>query len=52
MEIHHIFSRAIWDKLPQCIFEKFAIAQVKQGQIKIFKNQDGNLSPKLRKRNM
>ena len=30
--INHMFRRAIWDKLPECIFENFEIARVKQGQ--------------------
>ena len=28
-----MFGRAIWDKLPECIFENFEIAQVKQEAI-------------------
>ena len=28
-----MFGRAIWDKLPECIFENFEIAQVKQQTI-------------------
>ena len=27
-----MFGRAIWDKLPGCIFENFAIAQIKRGR--------------------
>ena len=27
-----MFGRVIWDKLPECIFENFEIARVKQGQ--------------------
>ena len=27
-----MFGRVIWDKLPECIFEYFEIARVKQGQ--------------------
>ena len=26
---NHMFGRAIWDKLPECIFENFEIARVK-----------------------
>ena len=25
---NHMFQRAIWDKLPECIFENFEIAQL------------------------
>ena len=32
---------AVWDKLPECIFENFEIARVK-----FFKNHDGDLSQK------
>ena len=31
-----MFGRAIWDKLPECIFENSEIARIKQGQ---FQNQ-------------
>ena len=27
---NHMFDRAIWDKLPECIFENFEITRVKQ----------------------
>ena len=30
--INCMFGRAIWDKLPECIFENFEIAQVKRVQ--------------------
>ena len=40
-----MFRRAIWDKLPECIFENFEIARVKHN-FKIFKNHEGNLSRK------
>ena len=26
---NHMFQKAIWDKLPKCIFENFEIARVK-----------------------
>ena len=29
---NHMSGRAMWDKLPGCIFENFEIALVKQGQ--------------------
>ena len=32
----HMFRRAIWEKLLECMFENFEIAQVKQGQFKNF----------------
>ena len=28
---NYMFGRAIWDELPECIFEYFDIALVKQG---------------------
>ena len=31
-----MFGRAIWDKLPECIFENFGIARVKQGKFENF----------------
>ena len=31
-----MFGRAIWVKLPECIFENFEITRVKQGQFKNF----------------
>ena len=34
-----MFGRAIWDKFPECIFENF--------EIKISKNHEGNLIPKI-----
>ena len=34
---NHMLGRAIWDELPERIFENF----------KIFKNQKGDLSPKF-----
>ena len=33
---NHMFGRAIWDKLPQCIFENFEIARLKRGAISKF----------------
>ena len=44
---------AIWDKLSECIFEKFEIARVKnEGNFKIFKNHVRDLSQKLPEQNM
>ena len=37
---NNMFGRAIWDKLPECIFENFL------GNFKIFKNRKGNLCQK------
>ena len=31
-----MFGRAIWDKLPECIYENFEIAWVKRGQFQNF----------------
>ena len=31
-----MFGRAIWDKLPEWIFENFEIARVKRGQFQNF----------------
>ena len=31
-----MLGRPIWDKFPECIFENFEIARVKQGQFQIF----------------
>ena len=28
---NHMFARAIWGKLPKCVFENFEIARVKRG---------------------
>ena len=39
-----MFKRAIWDKLPKCFFENFEITQVNEGNFKIFKNYEGDLS--------
>ena len=43
---NHMFGRANWDKLPECIFENFEIARVKQGQFPVFQNHEGDLSQK------
>ena len=47
-----MFGRAIWDKLPECIFEIFENARVKRGNFKILKNHEGDLSLKLPEPNM
>ena len=33
---NHMFGRAIWNKLPECVFENFEIAQEKRGYFLIF----------------
>ena len=38
---NHIFGRAIWNKLPKCIFQNFEISQVKQGQFQNFQKSGG-----------
>ena len=38
---NHMLGRAIWDKLPECIFEHFEIVIVKQGQFQNFKKSRG-----------
>ena len=43
----HMLERAIWDKLPVCIFENFEIAQVKQEQFQIFQKSRGWFIPKI-----
>ena len=42
-----MFGRAIWDKLPECIFEDFEIAGVKRGLFKKLKNSRGWFIPKI-----
>ena len=49
---NHMFGRANWDKLPECIFENFEIARVKQGQFPVFQNHEGDLSQKSPETNM
>ena len=44
---NHMFERAIWDKLPQNIFENFEIAQVKQGLFQNFQKLWGWFIPKI-----
>ena len=38
-----MFGRAIWDKLPESIFENFEIARVKRQIFKILKNHLSDL---------
>ena len=44
---NHMFGRAIWDKLPKCIFENSEIAWVKQGQFQDFQKSQGWFIPKI-----
>ena len=47
-----MFGTAIWDKLLKCIVGNSEIAWVKEGNFKVFKNHDGDLSQKLLESNM
>ena len=38
---NHMFGRAIWNKLPECIFENFEITRVKRGQFRDFQKSRG-----------
>ena len=38
---NRMLGRAIWDKLHDCIFENFEIAQVKQAQFQNFQKSQG-----------
>ena len=44
---NRMFTRAIWDKLPEYIFENFEIERVKQGQFQIFQKSRGWFIPKV-----
>ena len=43
----HMFGRAIWDKLPKCIFENSEIALVKRGQFQNFQKSRVWFIPKI-----
>ena len=43
---NHMSERTIWDILPECIFKNFEIARMKEGNFKIFKNYESDLSQK------
>ena len=47
-----LFGRAIWDKLPEYIFENFEIPRAIQGQFRIFENPEGDLFQELPKWSM
>ena len=50
---NHMLEKAIWDKLPECIFENFEIARViNDGHFKIFKNDKGVFSQKFSETNI
>ena len=42
-----MLGRAIWDKLPQHIFENFEIARIKREQFQNFQKSRGYFIPKL-----
>ena len=42
-----MFGKAIWDKLSECIFENFEIAQVKRGKFQNFQKSRGYFIPKI-----
>ena len=44
---NHMFGRAIWDKLPECIFENFENDLVKREQFQNFKKKRGWFIPKI-----
>ena len=39
--INHMIGRTIWEKLPECIFEKLKIARVKSKQFQNFQKSRG-----------
>ena len=44
---NHMFGRAIWDKLPKCIFENSETALVKRVQFQNFQKSRGWFIPKI-----
>ena len=42
---NYMFEKAIWDKLPECIFLNFDIARIKQGQFENFRKLRGLTKP-------
>ena len=44
---NHMFGRASWEKLPECIFENFEIARVKREQFQTFKKLQKWFIPKI-----
>ena len=48
-----MFGRAIWDKLPECIFENFEITRVqKRGQFQNFQKSRERFIPKIARTNI
>ena len=43
---NHMFRRANWNKLPECIFGNFGIARLKQGQFQNSQKSRGDSSQK------
>ena len=41
------FGRAIWDKLPKCIFENIKVARAKQGRFQNYQKPRGSFIPKI-----
>ena len=44
---NHMLGRAIWDKLPECVFENLEIARLKRVQFQIFQKSRGWFIPKI-----
>ena len=44
---NHMFVGAIWDKLPEYIFQNFEIARVKRGKFQNFQKSGGWFIPKI-----
>lgn len=42
-----MFGRAVWNKLPEAIFQNFEIAREKQGQFQSFKKPRGWFIPRI-----
>ena len=38
---NYMIGRAIWDKLPMCIFENMKLPEQDEGNFKIFKSHEG-----------
>ena len=47
-----MFRRAIWDKLPESILKILKLPQKNEGNFKIFKNHEGDLSENSPEPNM
>ena len=47
-----MFRREISDKLPECIFENFELAEYNEGNFRISKNGESDLSQKAPEPNM